>query len=198
MATHKTWERHGACGIRPHWKRPCTNRDSLRFTEPRSSRCGRRSDLDLGHPHHIDDLQALIDPNDYCGPSPGRMSDEIGMRHVDSRLVSQAKCKRPKWCRVNHLSQILWPHVRNSLIDLATNALRIRLGPYPLLGVTWIIRLTSPPEPDLGRVRSQTGSKSEAITFPIALIRALIWADENLALQHFALPTSLFARIGAP
>jgi len=51
-------------------------------------------------------MQALIGADHDRGPPPGRMRDEIGMRHVDSRPVRQAERERPEWCRVDHLLQI--------------------------------------------------------------------------------------------
>ena len=90
---------------------------SLGFVGSNNACDGRRSDLDLGHQHHVDDSQTIIDPHDHRGPFPGRMRDEIGMGNVNSCAIRQAKRKRPERCGVDHLSQVFWPQVRGSSID---------------------------------------------------------------------------------
>ncbi len=93
-------------------------RPSLRFVGPDDSRRDRRPHLDLGHQHHIDDMQAVIPANHQRRPSPGPQRDEIGMRDVYPRPIRQAQRERSKWCRVDRLVQILRPQVIGSAIVL--------------------------------------------------------------------------------
>ncbi len=87
---------------------------SLRFVRPDGSSRGRAPQVDLSHEHHVDDMQAVIASDDHRRPPAGPQRNEIGMRDVYSRSVRQANGERQKWCRVDHLTQMLCPHWLNS------------------------------------------------------------------------------------
>src|SRR5262245_14425384 len=46
------------------------------------------------------------------------MRDEVGVRHVNTGPIREAQRKRAKRRRMDYFSQILWPHVCGSSIDL--------------------------------------------------------------------------------
>ena len=66
-------------------------------------------------------MPALVLADHDGGPTLGRMRDEIGMRHVYALSSARQERERPEWCRVDHLLEVLGPHLLDSSVALATN-----------------------------------------------------------------------------